>query len=51
MAKRTAEGFLNGQLLIAMPSMGDKRFARSVVYICAHSADGALGIVINRLAT
>jgi putative transcriptional regulator len=51
MAKRTAEGFLNGQLLIAMPSMGDKRFARSVVYICAHSADGAMGIVINRLAT
>ncbi len=51
MAKRTAEGFLSGQLLIAMPSMGDKRFARSVIYVCAHSGDGAMGIVINRLAT
>jgi putative transcriptional regulator len=45
------EGFLDGHLLIAMPSMGDKRFARSVVYVCAHSADGAMGIVINKLAT
>ena len=45
-----SEGFLDGHLLIAMPSMADKRFARSVVYICAHSADGAMGIVINKLA-
>lgn len=45
------DGFLDGHLLIAMPSMADKRFARSVVYICAHSADGAMGIVINKLAT
>ena len=45
------EGFLDGHLLIAMPSMADKRFARSVVYVCAHSADGAMGIVINKLAT
>ena len=44
------EGFLDGNLLIAMPSMGDKRFARAVVYICAHSADGAMGIVVNKLA-
>lgn len=44
------EGFLDGQLLIAMPSMADKRFARAVVYICAHSDDGAMGIVINKLA-
>lgn len=36
---------------MAMPSMSDKRFSRSVVYICAHSADGAMGIVINKLAT
>ena len=42
--------FLDGQLLIAMPGMADKRFARSVVYICAHSGDGAMGIVINKLA-
>ena len=52
MARRTApEGFLDGQLLIAMPSMGDKRFSRSVIYVCAHSADGAMGIVINKLAS
>ena len=35
---------------MAMPTMADKRFARSVVYMCAHSADGAMGIVINKLA-
>ena len=45
------KGFLDGQLLIAMPSMVDQRFARAVVYICAHSADGAMGIVINKLAS
>jgi putative transcriptional regulator len=45
------QGFLDGQLLIAMPSMADKRFARSVVYLCAHSGDGAMGIVINKLAS
>jgi putative transcriptional regulator len=44
------EGLLDGQLLIAMPSMADKRFARAVVYVCAHSGDGAMGIVINKLA-
>ncbi|MBN9026954.1 MULTISPECIES: YqgE/AlgH family protein [Kaistia] len=42
--------YLDGQFLIAMPSMADGRFARSVVYICAHSADGAMGIVINQIA-
>lgn len=42
------EGYLTGQLLIAMPRMGDPRFARSVVYMCAHTADGAMGLVINR---
>ena len=42
--------YLDGQLLIAMPSMGDPRFARSVIYLCAHSADGAMGIIINQHA-
>lgn len=41
-------GYLAGQLLIAMPQMQDPRFARSVVYLCAHSAEGAMGIMINR---
>jgi putative transcriptional regulator len=51
MARRTrGAGFLDGHLLIAMPAMADPRFARSVVYMCAHSADGAMGIVINKLA-
>jgi putative transcriptional regulator len=51
MATRSkSPAFLDGQLLIAMPGMADKRFARSVVYICAHSGDGAMGIVINKLA-
>jgi putative transcriptional regulator len=41
-------GFLDGQLLIAMPGMQDSNFARSVVYVCAHSAAGAMGFIINR---
>jgi len=42
--------YLDGQLLVAMPSMGDPRFARAVIYMCAHSADGAMGIIINQRA-
>ena len=44
------DGYLEGQLLLAMPNMGDPRFERSVIYMCAHTADGAMGLVINRLA-
>jgi putative transcriptional regulator len=41
---------LTGQLLVAMPQMTDPRFARSVVYVCAHSeGEGAMGLVINKL--
>ena len=43
------DGYLTGQLLIAMPNMRDPRFARSVIYLCAHNEDGAIGLVINRL--
>jgi len=42
-------GYLTGELLVAMPQMQDPRFARTVVYICAHTADGAMGLVVNRL--
>ncbi|WP_297299712.1 YqgE/AlgH family protein [uncultured Methylovirgula sp.] len=42
--------YLDGQFLLAMPGMSDDRFARSVVYLCAHSDEGAMGIVINRRA-
>ncbi len=43
--------YLDGQLLLAMPGMADERFARSVIYMCAHSADGAMGIMLNRPAS
>jgi putative transcriptional regulator len=48
--KSKGTGYLDGQLLIAMPVMTDKRFARSVIYMCAHSADGAMGLIINQRA-
>jgi len=42
--------FLDGQMLIAMPVMEDERFQRSVIYMCAHSSEGAMGIIVNRPA-
>ncbi len=42
--------FLDGQLLIAMPGMSDPRFDRSVIYMCAHSEQGAMGLIINKAA-
>ena len=45
-----APRFLDGHLLVAMPSIGDARFDRSVIYLCAHSAEGAMGIVVNKAA-
>jgi putative transcriptional regulator len=45
-----APRFLDGNLLVAMPSIGDSRFDRSVIYLCAHSAEGAMGIVVNKPA-
>jgi putative transcriptional regulator len=39
---------LEGQMLIAMPGMGDARFSRTLIYICAHSSEGAMGIIVNR---
>lgn len=42
------DGNLTGKILIAMPGMSDPRFERSVVLICAHSDDGAMGLVLNR---
>lgn len=44
----TPDHFLTGQLLIAMPSMADDRFTQSVIYLCAHTAEGAMGLVLNR---
>lgn len=41
---------LEGQLLIAMPTMPDRRFQKSVIYMCAHSAKGAMGLIVNQRA-
>lgn len=41
-------GYLDDQFIIAMPGMKDDRFSRSVIYICAHSAEGAMGLMINQ---
>ena len=41
---------LQGQFLLAMPSMGDPRFLRSVVYMVAHDSEGAMGFIINKCA-
>lgn len=43
------DGYLAGTLLIAMPTMSDPRFERSVIYLCAHSDEGAMGLVLNRI--
>jgi putative transcriptional regulator len=42
---------LTAKLLIAMPGMGDARFDRSVIFLCAHSEDGAMGLIVNKPAT
>ena len=39
---------LSGKLLIAMPDMTDPRFSQSVVYMCAHSDEGAMGLIVNK---
>ncbi|SHH52937.1 YqgE/AlgH family protein [Marivita hallyeonensis] len=39
---------LTGQLLIAMPGMPDPRFEHSLIYMCAHSDDGAMGLIVNK---
>ena len=41
---------LTGKLLIAMPGMGDTRFDKSVIFLCAHSPDGAMGLIVNKPA-
>ena len=43
------EGYLTGRLLLAMPSLGDPRFHKAVIFVCAHDEHGAMGLVINHL--
>jgi putative transcriptional regulator len=50
MSKQEERMDLSGKLLIAMPGMGDPRFEKSVVYICAHSEEGAMGLIVNKPA-
>ncbi|HEY5239227.1 MAG TPA: YqgE/AlgH family protein [Rhizomicrobium sp.] len=44
----SSDNFLEGKLLIALPGMPDPRFEKSVIFMCAHSGDGAMGIIINK---
>ena len=48
MGMKMPSPYFEGQLLVAMPAMPDPRFERSVIYVCAHSEDGAMGIVVNK---
>lgn len=50
MAETEATDSLEGQFLIAMPSMADSRFEHSVIYLCSHSDQGAMGLVVNQVA-
>lgn len=43
------EGYLSGQLLIAMPGMPDTRFSKSVIFMCSHNENGAMGLIVNQI--
>ncbi|QDC07816.1 YqgE/AlgH family protein [Oceanicola sp. D3] len=47
-ASNQEEMDLTGKLLIAMPGMGDPRFERAVIYVCAYSDEAAMGLIVNR---
>ncbi len=49
-AKSAGGSYLDGQMLVATPTMEDERFSRSVIYVCAHSSEGAMGIIVNQPA-
>ncbi|MBX3521445.1 MAG: YqgE/AlgH family protein [Xanthobacteraceae bacterium] len=49
-SKPANDGYLDGQILVAMPTMQDERFSRAVIYLCAHSSEGAMGIIVNQPA-
>lgn len=48
MTQASDSGWLDGQFLIAMPNMPDGRFAHTVIYLCAHSSEGAMGLIVNQ---
>ncbi|WP_417243882.1 YqgE/AlgH family protein [Celeribacter sp.] len=41
---------LTGKLLVAMPGIGDPRFENSVIFMCAHSDEGSMGLIINQVS-
>ena len=47
-AVQKGAGFLAGQMLVAMPGIEDPRFERAVLYVCAHDAEQAMGLAVNR---
>jgi len=47
--QRTITGTVEGQLLVAVPHMEDPRFQHSVIYMCSHDRDGAVGLIVNKL--
>lgn len=49
-AEKERTDFLTGQALIAMPGLQDPRFHRTVIFLCAHSSDGAMGLIVNKPA-
>jgi len=51
MSQHVEKHHLDGKLLIAMPLMGDPRFERAVIYLCAHSDEGAMGLIVNKPAS
>jgi putative transcriptional regulator len=48
MSAQEHDHYLTGRLLVAMPAMPDQRFAKSVIYLCVHNEQGAMGIVVNK---
>ncbi|MBB5514424.1 putative transcriptional regulator [Rubricella aquisinus] len=51
MENEVKDAFLGGQLLVAMPSIGDGRFAQSVIFLWSHDAEGAMGLIVNKPIT
>ena len=45
----TSDCYFTGQLLIAMPGMRDEQFYKTVIYVCAHTDDGAMGLILNQV--
>lgn len=49
MSEHNSDHSLTGKLLLAMPGLGDPRFFRAVIFMCAHDSKGAMGLVINHV--